>query len=138
MGLFVKQYYDGKAIAANDIGAISYLSDARVLDLFGLGSMDVAEAKRSGELDEDTISKLTRDHDVEIAMIYSHWFEGKIPAEWIEVGRWRITDNVVCAADTVSFYAPSTAQLRDSIRNLRLFSAVLPATVTQSGLYTQP
>jgi 4-amino-4-deoxy-L-arabinose transferase-like glycosyltransferase len=138
MGLFVKSHYDGKGVAANDVGAISYLSDASVLDLFGLGSMDVAEAKREGRFDERTVGEWVRSHNVEIVMIYTSWLEGNIPGEWTEVGRWRIANNVACAADTVSFYAPTKSQQQDTIDNLRAFSALLPATIAQSGLYTRP
>jgi len=138
MGQFVKLHYQEKGVAANDIGAVSYLSDARLLDLFGLASMEVASAKRAGQFDKQAISELLQDHPVGIVMIYSSWFEGEVPDEWIEVGRWRIADNVVCAADTVTFYSPNRLLLQDAVDSLSDFSDLLPATVMQSGLYTTP
>ncbi len=115
MGLFVQRYYQGKAVAANDIGAINYLADLKLLDLYGLGSLEVAQAKRRGEFDREQVRALGRAHQVEIIIIYNTWFEGKIPEEWQEVGQWQISDNVVCGSDTVSFYAPDASR-REEIR----------------------
>ena len=37
MALFLRQFYQGQVVAANDIGAIDYLADFRLVDLAGLG-----------------------------------------------------------------------------------------------------
>jgi hypothetical protein len=138
IGLFVKQNYTGKSIAANDIGAISYLADVALLDLFGLGSLDVAEAKRDDVFDREKIDELVQHHEVDLVVIYNSWFEDKIPASWVEIGQWQISNNVISSSDTVSFYAPTPAQQSTIIGQLQDFSSQLPADVAQFGLYQTP
>lgn len=135
MGLFVKQNYAGKTVAANDIGAISFLADVTVLDLFGLGSLDVAEAKLDGRFDQSMIDELVQHYNADIAVIYNSWFDGMIPGSWIEVGQWQILDNVICSSDTVSFYAPSLDHQPAITTQLQDFSTQLPAGVVQRGPY---
>lgn len=139
MGLFLRNFYQNKSIAANDIGAINYLADVHCLDLMGLANREVAQLKRAGAYDTEQISNLAKKSGVEVAIVYDQWFEGPtaLPPHWVKVGAWTIPHNVVCAGDTVSFYAvaPSAAdRLRD---NLRAFSPCLPSDVVQSGEYTQ-
>ncbi|HLF88410.1 MAG TPA: glycosyltransferase family 39 protein [Anaerolineales bacterium] len=138
MGIFLQKYYSGKAIAANDMGAINYLADIKTLDLFGIGSMEVAQAKRNGLYDKDVIGELVSRHHIEIVMIYTDWFEENLPPEWIEIGAWQIADKVVTGGDTVSFYAPGASWEEDVTAHLKDFSDQLPSTVNQSGRYTAP
>ena len=138
MGLFLEEYYQGEAVAANDVGAINYLADIRCLDLWGLSSLEIARAKQNGYYNTDTIYHLAREKRVKIAIVYDHWFKGNeaIPAQWIRVGQWTISNNVVCAGDTVSFYAAEPEAEDDLIKNLKNFSSRLPADVIESGKYT--
>jgi hypothetical protein len=138
MGLFLDKYYSGKAVAANDIGEINYLADIKTLDLYGLGSIEVARAKRNGLYDKKVIDDLVSMSNVEVVIIYNSGFEGNIPSDWVEIGRWQIGHNVICFSDEVSFYAPNASEKNNVISNLREFSALLPSTVKQSGIYITP
>ncbi|MBS0210329.1 MAG: hypothetical protein JSS27_15395 [Planctomycetes bacterium] len=106
LGLLVRRHYNHAAVAANDVGAISFLSDADVLDLWGLGNREVARLKLAGQYDRDQIARLARERGVTIAMVYDPWFieRGGLPASWKRVGQWTIKHNVVCDQPTVSFY----------------------------------
>ena len=46
MGSFLARFYQGKAIAANDIGAINYLADIKTVDLDELSNFQVAKMKK--------------------------------------------------------------------------------------------
>ena len=138
MGLFLRQYYAGRAIGLNDVGAVDYLADLRTLDLFGLGDMDVARAKLGNSLDRHTVERITSAHGAEVVFIYDQWFIGKIPPSWVRVGSWTIPDNVVCFDATVQIYAPGPEWESSAIANLREFSGSLPSDVQQSGKYTLP
>ena len=137
MGLFLKQFYQGESVAANDIGAINYLADIKCLDLWGLGSLEVAEAKRNGCYDTQKIYNLAKQKKVRVAIVYDHWFAGYggIPSQWIKVGEWKISNNLVCAGDTVFFYAVNPEEESKLIENLRIFSPQLPKDIKQSGKY---
>ena len=138
MGLFLQRYYSGKVVVLNDIGAPDYLAELRVLDLYGLDSMDVARAKLSGTFGERTIQELAASQDPEIAIVYDDWFKGQIPPDWVQVGKWSIDENSAAANPTVTIYAPGTQWKQVAIDNLKDFSTLLPSDVLQEGLYTQP
>lgn len=137
MGLFLKQYYNGECIAANDIGAINFLADIKCIDLWGLGTMEIANAKIKGTYDTYTIMEITSQNNCQIAIIYD-WafmsFKGW-PPDWVKVGEWTITENVICAGDTVSFYAVNPSEVNNLIANLKEFSSRLPDDIIESGMY---
>ena len=134
MGIFLKSFYQGKGVAANDIGAINYLADIKCLDLWGLSSIDVAKAKRNRTYSTQKINLFTKQKDIEIAIIYSEWLNeyGGVPSSWIKVGEWTILDNVICGGKIVSFYAVKSTERESLIQNLKSFSSKLPQDVVQS------
>jgi len=137
MGLFLREFYQGQSVAANDIGAINYLADIHCLDLWGLASMEVAVAKRNQQYDTRRIYELAKAKNVKIAIVYDQWYttSGGLPSEWGNVGQWTITNNEIADGDTVSFYAVDPAERDNLIANLRQFSLRLPSTVIQRGAY---
>lgn len=136
MAKFVDRYYPGQTIAANDIGALSYYTDAYVLDLFGLGSLEPARLKLQGLYDTSQIARLVRENDVQVVMIYDTWFEdfGGLPPAWRKVGEWEIRNNVVCGSPVVSFYAPTDVALPYLRDSLREFTTQLPQDVKSWSL----
>ncbi len=131
MGLFLKKFYQGKHIAANDIGAINYLADINCLDLWGLGTLEVAQMRINKIYDQRQIYKLANSSHVQIAIVYDRWFTpyGGLPPQWIKVAQWKIAHNVVCGSDTVSFYAVNPAERNHLLSNLKRFATELPHTV---------
>ena len=141
MGLFLKQFYQGSTVMVNDIGAVTYLADIQLLDMWGLGSLEPARLKMQQRYTSQQIDVLSQQQGVAIAIVYDRWFEqdgfGGIPPQWAPVGQWRIADNVVAGEDTVSFYAVIPAMGDDLMNNLRQFATALPTDVTQYGEYVQ-
>jgi hypothetical protein len=135
MGLFIQRYYSGKSIVINDIGAIDYLANVKILDMAGIGSVDVAKAVVNGSFDAAVVSRLATENNAEIAMIYTSWYPDQIPADWVEIGQWKISGNVICGDDVVTIYAPGARWQKEAMANLQAFSASLPSTVEQSGPY---
>lgn len=138
MAEFFDTYYDGEGVAINDIGATAYFADINLVDLWGLGSATVAEAKIAGNYGPQAMDALCEAKDVKVAIVYDFWFEkwGGLPAHWVKVGQWRIPHNVVCADDTVDIYAVDPDHAPVLIQNLRAFSDALPAPVEEFGPYT--
>lgn len=135
MGLFLRQYYQGSVIAANDIGAINYLADIYMLDLVGLANKEVLKMRMKKAFDSNFLHSIILSKKTEIIIIYRSWFYPNIPSEWIEIGRWRIRDNVVCGSDEVSFFVALQTYKQKAITNLKAFSKQLPSSVRQFGLY---
>ncbi len=138
MGLFLQKYYQGQCVAANDIGAINYLADICTVDLYGLANMEIAKYKFSNSYDKHAMRRTVLDNDVKVIIIYNDWFNENIPSDWIEVGRWKILNNVVTGGDEISFYAPDVSSAKRLRNNLIDFSGTLPSTIIQSGSYLSP
>lgn len=136
MGLFLKSFYTGEAVALNDIGAANYAADVRMLDLWGLASTDVARARRSGSYGTEEIARLAHERACAIAIVYDEWFEGLggLPKSWIKVGRWTLADLLVAGSATVNFYAVEPQEAARLARNLRSFSPQLPVGVEDTVL----
>jgi len=138
MALFVKRYYQGSTIALNDIGAVNFLADVHCLDLWGLGNYQVTRLMQRHEYHTGDILRLARASGVKVAMVYDSWYAreiGGLPREWVWVGQWALTDNVVAGGDTVSIYAVDESETVPLMQKLQEFSAFLPKGVKQSGRY---
>lgn len=137
MGLFIHQYYEGAAVALNDVGAVNYLADIHCIDLWGLANRDVTALKRAHRYYTADIDSLTKQAGARIAILYDHWYGGcgGLPREWVRVGQWTIPGNVIDGGDTVSFYAVDPSEALRLSECLREFSVKLPPDVAQSGSY---
>ncbi len=139
MGLFLKKFYANKQVALNDIGAPCFLSDIKLLDLVGLGSMETAKQIILRSYNREKIKALAIQKDVAIAVIYRKWLEipeiGGVPSDWKLAGQWTIQNNIVAAHDTVHFFAVNKEETENLMKNLAAFSPNLPEGVIQAGPY---
>ena len=137
MARFLRQSYRGKGVAANDIGAIDFFADIGLVDLWGLGTMEVTEAKLKHTYTQDLVRRLLAKRDVRVIMVYAQWaFEyGGFPAEWVPVGQWTIPDNLICGSPTVWFFAPDATMVPKLVDALQTFGPRLPPGVAQTGFY---
>lgn len=132
MARFVSRFYNGQTIVANDIGAISYYADIQLVDVVGLADRETGNWWREASWSTAKVDQLAREQAASLAILFPEWFDlYPQPPDWVEVGRWRIADNIVCTSDTVAFYALSPTQVNQIARNLRAFSSELPQTVQQ-------
>lgn len=130
MGLLMQGLPEGSTVMANDIGAISYLADLRLVDLYGLATQETARARRAGKVDRELLSRLAAESRPAAIAIYRSWFADALPDQWVEVGTWRVREKVVVADRTVSFFAPDPASAPPLARLLAAFQPRLPAPVS--------
>ena len=138
MGRFVQQYYPGATVAANDIGAVNYLSHIHCYDLVGLANQEIFQARRSGAYTTQFLRDDAAAQHVDIAIAYDRWFGDPpgvsvggppLPATWIRVAHWEINDPSIIGDTTVSFYAVDPAQAAPLRADLERFAATLPPPV---------
>lgn len=135
MGLFLCTHYQGEAVAAIDIGAISYLADIRLVDLLGLASNPIAQQRLRRTYDTDAMAQACQRDGVRLAILHENVFQKAsnglpaLPTGWRKVGQWTIRNNVVCGGDTVSFYAVREGESTTLLGNLREFSSRLPRSI---------
>jgi 4-amino-4-deoxy-L-arabinose transferase-like glycosyltransferase len=131
MAAFLGSFYRGQVVAANDIGAIDFGTDLRLVDLAGLATREPAAYALRRSFGADQVAAVADEYHAQIAVVYDSWFE--IPSRWRKAGEWQIRDNVVCGDSVVSFYAVDPAVLVDLRTNLQAFSHRLPRDVVQRG-----
>lgn len=127
---FLRRFHPAASVAANDIGAISYFADVRLLDLYGLATMDVARARQAGGLTREDLVRLAAAYRPEAIVVYRSWFGQTLPPEWLEAGTWKAPEQVVVADRVVTFYAPGPEARERLVRSLQAFQPELPPEVT--------
>ncbi len=139
MARFIQKYYPHDTVVLNDVGAVAYLSDAHILDYFGLGTLQVAQKKMARTFNTDFERRFAKENGAKLAIVYSFWYKqfGGLPPEWEEVGSWTIPDNEIANSDTVEIFAVDPANKDRLISALRSFRSELPAGIEQSGLYME-
>ncbi|MES2921847.1 MAG: hypothetical protein V4819_09880 [Verrucomicrobiota bacterium] len=96
-------------VAVNDLGAVSFLTDARVLDLYGLGDNSLARAKVDRVYGSAKIQSRLEETRTDFVICYPSWFTGpqKLPETLIPVETWYLDNNLICGGEKVVFYATS-------------------------------
>ena len=129
MGKFLQKYYPDEPIAANDIGAVSYFTKGIVVDLWGLGSNEIARRRKEGLWAPVFLDSFSKENNVKLAVIYDSWFNNGLQPYWKKIATWQVPDNVVLGDDTVSFYAVDSTGSEEIRRNLVDFEKQLPVAV---------
>jgi hypothetical protein len=131
---FIAKYYDQQPVALNDIGNVSYYTRAAVCDLIGLGSIEMARLRRSGEWDAPHINDVLHRDGAEVAVVYDTWFyeDRAFQREWLRVGQWVTDAEDVPVEGTVSFYAANPNAAETLRTSLREFNSTLPAAVVSA------
>lgn len=129
MGLFLRKYYNKNAIAANDIGAISFLADLHTIDLWGLGNNEVTIARKGGYWNSAFLQSLVVKNKASIAVIYESWFDKALTHNWEKVGTWEVSYSFMLGDTKVSFYAIDPMQANTLRNNLASFKKELPKDI---------
>jgi hypothetical protein len=116
-------------VAANDIGAVSYFTNSTILDLWGLGNIEVAKAKKGHYWNAAFVNEIALKKNTDIVMVYDSWLKESLPPQWKKLGTWQINNNVVCGDAVVSFYAVSEAAAAEWGVKWKGFQSSLPSTV---------
>jgi hypothetical protein len=129
MAVFTKQYYDHSAIALNDIGAIGYYTNAKIVDLWGLADIAVTKSKKQHYWTPEFLDSLCRANQVQIAIIYDVWFTDSLTRKWSKAATWQIQNNVICGDSKVSFYSLDSSSKNILQQKLREFKSRLPSSI---------
>jgi hypothetical protein len=126
LGRFVKEHYDGATIAANDVGAMSFYGNIKMIDMIGLASNEVTRAHLKKYYNMDFLKELVKKNKVNVAIIYETWFKEDLYKDWIKVATWQLPYNVIAGDDLVSFYAMDEAGAAELKEKLLKFEKELP------------
>jgi len=138
MAGFLQKYYNSAGVMANDVGAIQYFTNIKLLDLIGLTSNEICRERRllgnGWNLESYIKSHPHINEKYPIKMIYDNWFEinNKSKYEnlgWIKTGELYTPNNVVCGDSKVSFYTSDRNEVKQMVLSLKEFRKHLPKDV---------
>ncbi len=135
MARFLQTHYNDEIVVANDIGAITYFADIHLVDIIGLGTVEVAQARLNDAYSHDVMAYIVDEAGAEIGIVYTDWIigdlTGTVPESWIAVATWKSPSNIILGDDTVTFYALNESAIEPLAAALRDFSGNLPQYVQQ-------
>jgi hypothetical protein len=84
---FIRRYYPGGAVIVNDLGAVTYYTQARILDLVGLGDIEPLAIMRRSAYTSSEVTAWTAPYLPSIAIVSLGWgvVGPLIPPEWVNV-----------------------------------------------------
>ncbi|MCB1131652.1 MAG: hypothetical protein KDN05_11015 [Verrucomicrobiae bacterium] len=133
----------GARVAVNDLGAVSFFSEARVLDLYGLGDNALARAKRNRTYGADRLQSRLEETATDFVICYPSWFTppDNLPETLIPVESWDLADNLICGSERVVFYATDRAseiRLRRALDTYRKSFLPVPESTNQMTPLSDP
>lgn len=128
---FLDENYPGRGVALNDIGAVSYFADVRIVDLWGVSDQEMARAWHERAVTTALVRERALAGNASVGVLYDSLFlqVGGLPPEWVAVGRWTLAERVVAAGDAVTFYAMNPDEAPRLRAALEGFAPRLPAGV---------
>ncbi len=83
----IRSYYPAAAVIVNDLGATTYYTQARILDLVGLGDLEPLRIMRSTAYTSREVTAWTAPYQPKIAVVSLGWGVAVplIPREWVRV-----------------------------------------------------
>ena len=129
MGQFLHAYHDKDVNAVNDIGAVSFLTSGANVDLWGLGNIQVARSRKARHWGPGYLDSLCRAEGVQTAIVFEKWFNDSLRNHWTKVATWRISNNVICGDDSVSFFSIRKEDAPVLKKDLQEYERHLPAGV---------
>jgi hypothetical protein len=129
MALFTNKFYNGSTVALNDIGAVGYFTGAKIVDMWGLASPEVAKSKKQHYWTGPFLNSLVKAEHVQFSMIYDSWFPDSLSKNWSKAATWKIQNNIICGDSIVSFYSINPIEKPVLQERLRMFQGQLPASV---------
>lgn len=119
MRRFSVEFYP-RPVAVIDLGLVSYRNPHYVLDLWGLGSEVVRQARARHEAGTAWLDRLIEARHVGVAMVYDNWFAGQIPAGWQRLAVLQ-AEHRPPGFDEVTFYATSPDAIAGAVAALSAF-----------------
>ena len=84
---FIRSYYPDAAVIVNDLGAVTYYTDARILDLVGLGDIEPVRIMRKRAYTSADVVAWTAAYHPRLAVVSLDWAVAAplVPREWVSV-----------------------------------------------------
>lgn len=117
---FVKKYFNTHSIGVNDIGAISFFSDSRIVDFSGLCNNEVLSILRKYGWSSyyDRIYSLMRENDVALFLVYKGFLKEDKLKDYQVIGKFVFEKEEITGGNEV--YIVSRREVADGLTRLIL------------------
>lgn len=125
MAKIVSGAYDHDTIVVNDIGTIAYYSDAPLLDVIGLGSVEpIRNRLERHSFTAADVAAWASSRHASIAILQTQWqrVSSVIPPTWTKIQTWTIPRNVVFKDFEISFFAVTPGEIPRLCAALQTFA----------------
>jgi hypothetical protein len=84
---FIRRYYPRATVVVNDLGAVTYYTEARILDLVGLGDIEPLAIMRRTAYTSSQVTAWTAPYRPSIAIVSLGWSVAAplVPPEWVRI-----------------------------------------------------
>ena len=124
IGMFLQKNKKIKTVIANDIGAICYFSDVKIIDLMGLGSTNILILKKNNP---EQYKYYLNHVNYDLMVIYDSWFSNDKMKTRVKIAELKNLHHQVYGDNKVSFYIPQNSNLKkDLLGALKNFKKQLP------------
>jgi hypothetical protein len=134
---FVQRYYPTETVVVNDIGAVCYFTEARVIDMFGLGDIEPVTIRRRqhGEYNQPDVYNWIAPRHAAIAILQTGWgwVIPRIPTQWAKVGDLELPAD----GEHLGFFAIDQSAAPKLRKNLEDFYGPLAAQGYRLKLFEQ-
>jgi hypothetical protein len=114
MAKIVSGAYDHDTIVVNDIGTIAYYSDAPLLDVIGLGSVEpIQDRLERHSFTAADVAAWASSRHASIAILQTQWqrVSSVVPPTWTKIQTWTLPRNVVFKDFEISFFAVEPGEI---------------------------
>lgn len=118
-------------IALNDLGYLSLHANAPIIDLWGLGTQEIADMKVLNEFNARSLMAVLARRNVKFIAVFEEWIpRSMLPTTAIQVGKLSIKNNHVCLSPDVWLYATSVSAAEALRRRMHEFKSQVPNQTT--------
>jgi hypothetical protein len=128
-GRFLDRYYDGRPVATDQLGYISYLHAGPLTDFGGLGDYEVLRAPADVPFDQ-LWSELADQRQFRVVVLYDMAAAFHVPRGWVMAGEWQIDGEPTTGVSRkLQFFATVPEEIGPLQEHLRDFADDLPDRV---------
>jgi hypothetical protein len=116
---FIRTYYPDAAVVVNDLGAVTYYTDARILDLVGLGDIEPVRIMRKRPYTSADVVAWTAAYHPRLAVVSLDWAVAAplVPREWVSVAVVEMPGEAwPLRAAVEQFYEPLAARMGHRVK----------------------
>jgi len=128
MGDFIGMYYNHRRIGLNDVGVVSFKTDANIFDITGLCNNEVVKTIRGKGWSYlgDHLFSMMEEKQVDLVCIYDSYYAGFLKKSYFKVAELEVPKESVTGGNVISFYVRDLKEKDYLLKSISQFHKRLP------------